>query len=439
MKGSIWAGILLVLGLALTNGCAGRGGNAGFTSGMGRPRSTPTEITWSFWGDPEEVKINEEVIRRFEAVHPEIKIKTRHAPWSSYFNTIAPSLNTEDPPDVLFLEDAPFYAKDGVLENLTPYIKRDNYDLKDYWQELLDTHRYNGDLYSLPRDNDTSVVYYNKTMLAEAGIEPPDENTTWDEFRAMLERLTITEGNDVVRYGLAMEQGKWRHWLWQTGHGVLDSNTNPSRCLLDQPDSIEAVTWFNDRIQDGFVLTGAALEDVGGDAGAFQSRQVAMIIQNASRIPTLNNTPKLEYAVAPLPIRKGWRRAGQTSGAGYVIAANSKHKEAAWVFLKWLQSPEGQLAFVGDTGAMVPALKSIARSEAWQKLPPEGRTAFMLETESQAPPDGKFAEWPQLLTEVIEPDMAWIWAGKAQPADLLPVTCDKVDEFLQASHYPRSP
>jgi multiple sugar transport system substrate-binding protein len=235
-----------------------------------------------------------------------------------------------------------------------------------------------------------------------------------------------------------MEQGKWRHWLWQTGHGVLDSDTTPSRCLLDQPDSIEAVGWFNDLIQDGLVLTGSDLEDVGGDSGAFRNGQAAMIIQNASRIPTFNQTPGLEYAVAPLPVHQGWKRAGQTSGGGYVIAANSRNKEAAWVFLKWLQSPEGQMAFIGDTGSMVPALKSIATSEAWQNLPPDGREAFMLETESQAPPDGKFAEWAQLLREVIEPDMELIWAGRASPEALLPLTCDKVEAFLEASGYRRA-
>ncbi|HYN87180.1 MAG TPA: sugar ABC transporter substrate-binding protein, partial [Ardenticatenaceae bacterium] len=434
--------LLFALALALTlSACNAGGGGIGTganPTAAGETAGQSTEITWAFWGDPAEVEINEEVIRQFEEAHPEINIKVRHEPWSNYFNTVTPSLNTDDPPDVLFLFNIPAYAKDGVLENLAPYIERDQYPVEDYWQELLETYRYNGDLYGLPRDNDTSVVYYNAKILDEAGVAPPDETTTWDQFRAKLEELSVIEGDRVARYGLAMEQGKWRHWLWQTGHGVLDSNENPSECLLDRPESIEAVSWFNDLIQDRLLLTGQALENVGGDTGAFQGGQAAMIIQNASRIPTFNETPDLEYGLAPLPVHEGWKRAGQTGGAGYVIAANSDNKDAAWTFLQWLQSSEGQMAFVGETGALVPALRSVATSDDWQKLPPRGREAFVLETQSQAPPDGIFAEWNHLITEVIDPDMERIWAGDATPEELLPSTCEKAEEYLRANGYPRS-
>lgn len=412
----------------------------GCSWGTGQGSENPaerTEVVWAFWGDPEEVRINEEVIRRFEAAHPEITIKVRHEPWDNYFNTVAPSLQTDNPPDVLFLFNIPSYAKDGVLENIQPYIDRHKIDLQDYWPELLDTYRYEGDLYGLPRDNDTSVVYYNKAMFDAAGLAYPTTQTTWAEFETLLEALTHTEGDRVARYGLAMEQGKWRHWLWQTGHGVLDDNTNPSQCLLDEPDAIEAVEWFNSLIQRRLVLTGTALRNMGGDTGAFQAQQAAMIIQNASRIPAFNKTPDLDYALAPLPVRAGWRRAGQTGGAGYVIAANSQKKEAAWTFLKWLQGKEGQMAFAEQSGAMVPALRSVASAETILSLPPEGRTAFVLETESQAPPDGKFAEWNQLISEVIDPDMELIWTGNAEPATLLPATCRKVEKFLKERGYPK--
>ncbi len=58
-----------------------------FVSGLAYAQEQVT-IVWSFWGDPNELPPNYEVIEAFEAAYPHIKIETQHAPWSSYFDRI---------------------------------------------------------------------------------------------------------------------------------------------------------------------------------------------------------------------------------------------------------------------------------------------------------------------------------------------------------------
>jgi ABC-type glycerol-3-phosphate transport system substrate-binding protein len=72
-------------------------------------------ITWSFWGDPNELPPNDEVIKAFNAKYPNIQIKTFHEPWASYFDKVQTMFAGDSAPDVLFLTNIASYASKGVL------------------------------------------------------------------------------------------------------------------------------------------------------------------------------------------------------------------------------------------------------------------------------------------------------------------------------------
>jgi len=133
--------ILLAIALAFSLGaCAKEEGptttpDADGTS-MVEPEQ-PVTITWSFWGDPWEVDVNMRVIKVFEADYPNIKVEILHEPWSTYFDKAEEWFASDSPPDVMFLENIQIYAARGLLENLEPHIARDNYDLTDFYSELL--------------------------------------------------------------------------------------------------------------------------------------------------------------------------------------------------------------------------------------------------------------------------------------------------------------
>ena len=67
----------------------------------------PVTLIWSFWGDPNELPPNYQVIEAFEAAYPYIKIETQHAPWSSYFDRIQTQMAGGTAPDVMFLNNIP--------------------------------------------------------------------------------------------------------------------------------------------------------------------------------------------------------------------------------------------------------------------------------------------------------------------------------------------
>jgi multiple sugar transport system substrate-binding protein len=400
-------------------------------------------ILWAFWGSPAEAETHQVVADAFMAEHPNIKVETMVEPWSDYFTKVQTFWASGDAsviPDVLFLWPTPRYAAEGVLENLQPWIEKSDYDLDDYWPALLESAMYEGDVYGFPRDIGLEVLYYNKDIFDEVGLGYPTEGWFWSDLLNAAEKLTVVEsGGRVARYALGMEGGKFALWIIQNKGGILDDMRNPSKCILTEPAAVEAIEFFAGMMDDNYAMRDADLSGAGGDAAVFQSGQVAMIIQNASRV-TAFNAADMNYDVVVVPIPQGGQRAASAGGAAWVMSSGSDNKEEAWTFLSWLQSTDGGQKLYTASGEIFPALRSTARSDAFLKAgePPENRQAFLTEGENaKVGHFGYFPEWGELSGSIISPGMQKVWAGEATPAEAVAEICAGVDAFLAENGYPK--
>ena len=406
-------------------------------------KPAPVTLLWAFWGSPAEAETHKAVADVFMAKYPNITINTMVEPWGDYFTKVQTLWASGDPsviPDVLFLWPTPRYAADGVLENLQPWIEKSGYDLDDYWPALLESAMYQGDVYGFPRDIGVEALYYNKDIFDEVGVGYPTDEWTWDDLLAAAEKLTVVEASGrVARYALGMEGGKYQLWVGQNRGSILDDMRNPSKCTLTEPAAMEGVKFFADMMNNNYAMRDANLGQSGGDAGVFQSGQVAMIIQNSSRVSAFN-AADMNYDVAVVPIPDGGQRSGAAGGAAWVMSSGSGNKEAAWTFLSWLQSTDGGQHLYTASGEIFPALQSTARSDDFlgQDQPPANRQAFLTEGENAKVGNfGYFPEWGELDGSIIGPGMQRIWAGEATPEEALPDICAQVDAFLAENGYPK--
>ncbi len=406
------------------------------------PAAEPVTITWAFWGSPEEAASHKIVADAFMAEHPEIKIELWNQPWEDYFTKIQAlwaSGDSKTIPDIAFLWPTPKYAAEGVLENLDPYIEKSGYDLNDYWPGLLESAMYNGSVYGFPRDIEVNVLYYNKDLFDAAGVEYPTPEWTWDDLLAAAEKLTVKDaGGNVTQYALAAEGGKYSKWLNQNGGAILDDYRNPSKCMLAEPASIAAIQFFADMMANGYAMRDADLSQAGGDAAVFQSGQAAMILQNTSRVSAFN-AAGMNYDVSVVPIPAGGKRWNAAGGAAWVMSSGSDNKDAAWTFLQWLQSTDGGQKIYTERGEIFPALQSVANSPAFMTdQPPANKQGIIDEAAASGVGGfGYFPEWDELDSSIIGPALQQIWAGEAQPADILPQVCEQVNQFLADNGYPK--
>lgn len=442
-KKLVWLMLVCIL-VALPSACVAPPAD---TTGESAPEGGdegPVTITWSMWGSPAEIETHQGVADAFMEENPDIVVEIYSEPWGDYFTKIQTLWASGDEaaiPDVLFLSPIQSYAADGVLENLDSYIEASGYDVGDYWPALLEFGVHEGSVYGLPRDIGLEVLYYNKSMFDEVGLDYPNESWTWDDLADAADALAIIEESGrVERYALGMEGGKYQLWIGQNGGSILDDMRNPSKCTLNDAAAVEAIELFSGMMASNYAMRPADLSQSGGDAGVFAEGRAAMIIQNSSRVSAFNAVEGLEYDVAVVPIPDGGQRSASAGGASWTMSAGSDNKDAAWTFLSWLQSTDGGQRAYTESGEILPALKSTAESDAFLGMPdpPTNRQAFITEGENaKVGRIGYFPEWRELNGSIIGPALSQIWAGEAEAGDVLPSLCEQVDEFLSSNGYPK--
>lgn len=424
--------ILLTIALALPLGACASEESPTITPEPEETRTpepeTPVTITWSFWGDPWEVDVNQRVIRVFEADYPNIKVEILHEPWVTYFDKAEEWFASDSPPDVMFMENIPIYAAKGLLENLDPYIQRDDYDLSDFYPALLRGFNHLGSLYGFPRDNDTKVIFYNKTLFDKAGLSYPVCGWTWEDLRQTAIKLTKKENGEIQQYGFAYEPDMWwRLWVWQNGGEVYNDDFNPSETLINSPEAIEAIQFLADltnvdRVTPSYELQRTSL----GIGQLFQNDSLAMAFGNHALIPGLAATPGLRWDVVCLP--QGKYRVNVAAGAGYVISSGSRNKEAAWTFLKWLESPKGQAIFT-ESGVAVPARRSVGQADIFLNQRPLHNASVFLEETELGRPDPIFEavkETGSLFDEAFKP----VWQGQKSAEEAVTEVVPEINGLL---------
>lgn len=368
-----------------------------------------TTVTWSYWGDPAELPPNLEVIKAFEAKYPNIKIRTQHAPWSGYFTQLDAQLAAKAGPDVMFLNNIPSYAARGVLEPLNAFVTESKFPVADYNAELMKIFSAGGKVYGFPRDNDTTVLYYNKDAFDQAKVAYPTASWRWNDLRAAAEKLTVRSGNRVTRYGLVLENNKWPVFVYQNGGRVFDDPLAPTRFLLGEPKAVEALQFIGDLINKYKVAPSfQEMAQIGDSTQLFAGGQAAMVMTNAARLPTFAKA-NFQWSVAPLPAGPTGLRANSLGGAGYVMNANSKNKAAAWTFLQFLAGPEGQAIFA-KAGTAVPAMNRNERVAAAFTAP--FKSVFLRETDN-AKLLPTFPGYVRIRDTLLNPALDLVWNGEA--------------------------
>lgn len=434
-KGGIY--LLLALAAMLLISCSGadRGPVTGTrpTGPTPQASSPPVTITWTYWGDPWEVDINEKLVKVFEADHPEIRVDTVYTSWSEYFQKAEEWLAAEKTPDVMFFDFVPVYAHRGMLEDLSPYIARDRLDIEDFYSGLLQYHTYNSRIYGLPRDNDTKVIFYNKTLFDEAGLSYPTSEWTWDDLRDNALKLTRRAGNETTQYGFAYEPGEWwRLWVWQNGGEVYDNDFAPTKTLIDSPKTIGAIQWLAnltnaDNVTPQYDIQKTSL----GIGELFGQGKLAMAFGNHALVPAFASTPGLKWDVVGLPHASGEKRLNVAGGSGYVIPARSTNKDAAWTFLEWLESPKGQAIFA-ETGVIVPARRSVGRADIFLKGEPIiNAYTFLEETEIGRP--NPMYPGIQEVSALLDEKLIPVWKGQTRAnqavKDMVPIINDALQRL----------
>ncbi|MBV9543968.1 MAG: extracellular solute-binding protein [Chloroflexi bacterium] len=293
-----------------------------------------------------------------------IAVKLESFPTSDYFTKLQTLIAGGTAGDVWWCayRNTPRFANGKVIMPLEDLIKRDNFDLSQYYEPALAASRYQGALYALPFKIHPGpvVLYYNAQQVQEGGITMPDKQVpTWDEVINMASKLKRETNGHVDRYGLyeAMTAGSSTNTLQavtmyvRSWGGEVYSEDGKKSLFGDSPAK-DAIRFMYDLIQTQKVAAPAQdwtqnLEDL------MIAQRVSLLQASSSTksIPTKTGG-KFDVKNVLLPPGPSGKVGTQAITDDIVINAKTQNPQGAWELTKLLCGQDVGVRLGGGTGGV---------------------------------------------------------------------------------------
>jgi len=304
----------------------------------------------------------------FERENPGIKVHPIYS--GTYQDSITKALTavkSNDAPAMSVLLSTDMYTliDEDAIVPWDPLIKtaEDRAWLQGFYPAFMENSQTGGKTWGIPFQRSTIVLYYNKEMFKDAGLDPNHAPETWKEMVEYAQKLTKRDASGkVTQWGVQIPSSGFPYWLFQgltTENGVQLMNAAGTETYYDKPAVIEAVQYWVDLTSkykahpEGIVEWGTTPKD-------FFERKVAMMWTTTGNLTNVRSNAKFDFGVAMLPANK--RRGSPTGGGNFYLFKQAKPEQqaAAFKFVKWITSPARAAQWGIDTGYVA------VRPDAWE-------------------------------------------------------------------------
>ena len=295
----------------------------------------------------------EAAAKRYAKEYTQVTINVDWRP-GDYFTPLNADLLSGNPPDTfegwLYADQ----AKAGLIEPLDDIIAPVK---DDFSASSLIPYTYNGKIYAIPMIVDTGLLYYRKSILAKAGVNPPE---TMDELIAAANKLTTSNqkglfiGNDGGISALLQIAP------WSAGSDFM---TTDNKIVFNNDRTVLAYQKVRELYQSKSLLLGYTTD--WADPGAFISGATAMQWGGLWSMPAILKAVGDDFGVIPWPKLDAQGTPATFSGGwGAMVATKGKHVKESKAFTKWLwiDNTKDQQDWNLDYGFHLPPRKSAAAS-----------------------------------------------------------------------------
>jgi multiple sugar transport system substrate-binding protein len=338
------AGGIALTGAALAAACGGNTGRSSSDAANGKK----TIKQWYHEYGEEGVQ---QAVQRYAKAYPDATIDVQ---WTvgDYDTKLASALLTDSGPDV--------YEGQLTIDRVRANQAVDLSDIfegakSDFTDATIKANTVDGKIYAIPMVEDMQLLYYRKSLLQAAGVQPP---RTVDELIDAAKALTkgnvkgLFAGNDG---GASVLGGPA---LWSAG---LDWITPDHKVGFDDPHAATAVGKLRELYTSGALLLGAPAD--WSDPSAFIQGLCAMQWTGLWTLPKISEAFGDDFGVLPWPKLDDHGKDSVPIGT-FAQSVNGKSKviDEAKAFVKWLwvDHTEYQTEFQVNFGAHIPPRKSIS-------------------------------------------------------------------------------
>ncbi len=394
------------------------------------PEVEPVIVRITTWAGVEEAAELQEIIDEINAEVDHFMIVHEPAP-DDYYTKIQTALAGGTSADLIWLsqEWIAGLASQGALLDITDYLEADDpsmhpaADVDDYFDGIIKTAIYDDRYYGLPWIAQPVVMYYNRALFDEAGLDYPTMEWTWDEFQQAAAELTRDVDGDGANDQWGFIMNGWpppQMFVWQAGGEVISQDLESAP--IDTPEAIQGFEFYADMIYDDVHTPPEAIIKEQGFGEMFKAGRIAMFMGGAA--DDLDRVEGLDVGLIAVPSGPASRDTFAWN-ASTVIAAQTENPDAAYEALVMLTDGIHHWKIVAPR-------KSLATAEAITEAEP--RKADSAEAIAEAVPYmrafniiPRHQEWDSIFWgDFIDP----LFHEEATAAELAPEIRPMLEDLL---------
>jgi multiple sugar transport system substrate-binding protein len=293
------------------------------------------------WAGVEESAELQEVIDEVNSKVAHFQIVHEPAP-DDYYTKVQTALAGGTSADLIWLsqEWIAGMADQGALLDITDYLRGDSVaihpaaNLDDYFSDVIKTAMFQGQYYGLPWIAQPVVMYYNRALFDEAGLDYPTLDWDWDMFKSSAAELTKDLDGDGENDQWGFTLTGWpppQMFVWQAGGEVIadDLSTSP----IDTAEAINGFDFYASMIYNDVHAPPEAVIQEQGFGEMFKAGKIAMFMGGAA--DDLDRVEGLDVGVVAVPAGPAGRPTFAWN-ASTVIAAQTENPDVAYEALVML-------------------------------------------------------------------------------------------------------
>ncbi|HQY43327.1 MAG TPA: sugar ABC transporter substrate-binding protein [Paracoccaceae bacterium] len=317
--------------------------------------------TWNT--SPESIAINQAIVTKFEEANPGVKVQVELY-GDGFDDKLTAAMGAGNPPDLMYMWNYPAYYQS--LMPLDDMIARDaaELNLADIPSGLMNGGLIDGKTYGMPVGFTTHVIFYNKDLLAAAGVAEPQAGWTWADLRAAA--ATLSKPDEQI-FGFAVDAKPdpfdFEEFFWSNGAQYISDDGKVLDGVMNSPEAAEVLDMFGDMIKTGEAVA-LNIGDQTSGSDLFKAGKLAMMegaMWNKGGI----DESGVNYGVAVLPAFGDKPVKSTINASGISIAKDTADPDLAWAFVKFFSTPEAVALRTND----LPIRTSVAESSGMMADP----------------------------------------------------------------------
>ena len=344
-------------------------------------------VIWDYFETDAQKEMMQSLIDGFNASQDEYEASHVYVPFADYEKQLTLGIASGELPDLVILDGCGMAS--FIQLGLFGDISDADINWDEYMEGPMESTMLDGKHYGIPFATNCTALYYNKDLFDAAGIDYPDENTTWDEFHEMAKALTKDGVSGFGNAATNTDEGTFQclQWLYTAGGSYTDIE-----------DGVDAYKLMQEMIEDGSWTKECVNWTQSDVNNNFMAGNLAMQQNGPWQIPGIEaNAPDLNYGVTVLPKKDAdSEQATSILGGENMGVVNKDDTSGAEAFLKYYDQTDVMVDAMKQYGSYLPKTEA-AKDSYWTDDPIQ--KAFLTQIDTSIP-RGPSASWPSYSSAI---------------------------------------